>query len=144
MAKVKFVFEPTLAGNVAWGLDLNSLTETAKPAMSIANSRPACDWSVVKIKPSDWSKVTDAHLESVIEAGDPVVPHNGRAHPELEDEAHGEHGDNLRPPDLLEYSHVVTVVIIREIYHPITLPVSPDPVQRCSSVIRKLKVRKNI
>ena len=56
--------------------------------MSIANSLPACDWSVVNIKPSDWSK---DHLEGVIEARDPVVPHNRGAHPELEDEAHREH-----------------------------------------------------
>ena len=96
--------------------------------MSIANSRPACNWSIVKIKPSDWSKVIDAHLERVIEAGDPVVPHDGRAHPELEDEAHGEHGDELSPPDLLEDPHIVAVVIISEIYHPITLPVRPDPI----------------
>ena len=96
--------------------------------MSIANSRPACDWSVVKIKPSDWSRERETHLEGVIEARDPVIRHNGGAHPELEYEAHREHGDQLGPPDLLEYPHVVTVVIISKIYHPITLPVCPDPI----------------
>ena len=82
----------------------------------------------------------EAHLESVIEARDPAVPHNGRAHPELEDEAHGEHGDQLGLPDLLEDPDVVAVVIIREIYHPISLPVCPDPVQCCSSVIKQMGV----
>ena len=48
------MLEPTLAGNVASGFDLKSLTETANPAMSIANSRPACNWSVVNIKLSHW------------------------------------------------------------------------------------------
>ena len=86
--RIQVLFAPTLAGNVASGRDLKSLTETAKPAMSIANSLPACDWSVVNIKPSDWSR---DHLEGVIEARDPVVPHNRRAHPELEYEAHREH-----------------------------------------------------
>ena len=84
----------------------------------------------------------DAHLECVIEARDRVIPHNGRAHPKLEDEAYGEHGDQLGPPDLLEDPDVVAVVIIREIYHPISLPVCPDPVQCCSSVISKWECKK--